>query len=63
MATLFCKCIQHQELWAEFWWDADVDKHHWVFFDDNKQSNTYKDKLTHCPGCNEELHRKMLTAA
>jgi hypothetical protein len=63
MATLYCTCKGHQKLWAEFWWNADFDKHQWVFFDDNKQSDAYKQRLTHCSACGEELHRKVLIAA
>jgi hypothetical protein len=63
MATLYCKCKGHHKLWAEFWWDADIDKHHWVFLDDNKQSDTYKQKLNRCPACDTELHRKVLVTA
>jgi uncharacterized protein with PIN domain len=53
----------HHRLWAEFWWDSDKDRHTWVFFDDDKQSETYKEKITRCPECGEELHRKTMTAA
>ena len=63
MATLFCKCKEHHRIWAEFWWDAEIDKHHWVFIDDDRQSETYKQRLSNCPDCGEELHRKVLKAA
>jgi hypothetical protein len=62
MATLFCKCKMHHRLWAEFWWDTDKDRHTWVFFDDDKQSETYKEKIAGCPACGEELYRKTVTA-
>jgi hypothetical protein len=38
-----------------------MDKHHWVFFGDDKHSDAYKQKLTRCPACDVELHRHVLT--
>lgn len=35
----------------------------WVFFDDDKGSETYGESINNCPGCGEEIHRKTLTAA
>jgi hypothetical protein len=32
----------------------------WVFFDDEKTSETYAEQLTHCPGCGRSLERKAL---
>ena len=34
----------------------------WVFFDDEKTSETYAEQLTHCPECGRSLERKALRA-
>ena len=34
----------------------------WVFFDDEKTSETYAEQLTHCRGCGRALERKGLRA-
>jgi hypothetical protein len=34
----------------------------WVFFDDEKTSETYAEELTHCPECGRSLERKCLRA-
>jgi hypothetical protein len=62
MAVFYCRCKQKERIWAEVWWQPDRDKHMWVFFDDDKDSETYGQSINNCPGCGEELHRKMLTA-
>jgi hypothetical protein len=63
MAALQCTCEKKNRIWGEFWWKADADKHTWLFFDDEEESKTYKQSVTHCPGCGVELHRKTLIAA
>ena len=44
--------------WAEFWWTRG--KHDWVFFDDRETSETYTERITHCPTCGKRLERKNL---
>ncbi len=61
MAALYCPCENKNRNWAEFWWNSEKDKHIWVFFDDDKVSET--EMVTHCPGCGKELHRRTLVAA
>ena len=58
MATLYCSCEQHQPIWGEFWWVGG--KYKWVFFDDQERSETYTERLTHCPGCEQRLERMNL---
>jgi hypothetical protein len=60
MAALRCTCEQGTNLWGEFWWIEG--EHRWVFFDDEKTSQTYADQLTHCPECGRSLERKGLRA-
>ena len=63
VAVFYCNCKKRNRIWAEVWWQPDKDKHLWVFFDDDKDGETYGESINNCPGCGEELHRKMLTAA
>jgi hypothetical protein len=52
-------CIKIRcSLWGEFWWIEG--EHRWVFFDDEKTSETYAEQLTHCPDCGRSLERKAL---
>jgi hypothetical protein len=44
MAALRCTCEQGTNLWGEFWWIEG--EHRWVFFDDEKTSETYTEQLT-----------------
>jgi hypothetical protein len=60
MAALRCTCEQGTNLWGEFWWIEG--EHRWVFFDDEKTSETYAEQLTHCPDCGTSLERKGLRA-
>jgi hypothetical protein len=60
MVALGCTCEQGTNLWAEFWWIEG--EYRWVFFDDEKTSETYAEQLTHCPGCGRSLERKALRA-
>ena len=58
MPTLYCPCGQAHKLWGEFWW---TDGHHqWVFFDDDKTSETYGEQVENCPACGRRLERKDL---
>jgi hypothetical protein len=58
MVALRCTCEQGTNLWGEFWWIEG--EHRWVFFDDEKTSETYGEELTHCPECGRSLERKGL---
>jgi hypothetical protein len=58
MVALRCTCEQGTNLWGEFWWIEG--EHRWVFFDDEKTSETYAEQLTHCRGCGRSLERKAL---
>ena len=60
MAALYCSCEQHQPIWGEFWWVGG--KYEWVFFDDQERSETYTERLTHCPDCGLRLERMNLDA-
>jgi hypothetical protein len=59
MAALRCPCPQGSKIWGELWWTGGKDR--WVFFDDEKTSQTYTQNLTHCPGCERPLVREDLT--
>ena len=63
MAVFYCKCKSRRRFWAEFWWKANEDGHGWVFFDDERGSDTYGESVTKCSGCGERLHRGTLTPA
>jgi hypothetical protein len=60
MVMLLCPCSQECRLWAEFWWVGRG--HQWMFFDDERTSETYAEQVTHCPGCGTLLDRKTLKA-
>ena len=60
MAALYCSCEQKHQVWGEFWWFEGM--HDWMFFDDRERSETYTERLTHCPECGQRLERKNLTA-
>ena len=47
MAALRCTCEQGTNLWGEFWWIEG--EHRWVFFDDEKTSETYAEQLPTVP--------------
>ena len=61
MAVLRCPCEQEHKIWGEVWWIGG--KHELVFFDDVAMSETYREQLTHCPGCGRGLERRNLKAA
>ena len=61
MAALRCSCEQEMPIWGEFWWVGGAE-HLWMFFDNDKSSETYAQQITHCRGCgttleHERLHR------
>jgi hypothetical protein len=53
MAKLFCEC--GHKLWSEFWWNGT--KHLWMFFDDERKSETYLERVTSCPECGVQVTR------
>ena len=60
MATLYCPCGKAHELWGEFWWTEG--RYQWVFFDDEKRSETYAEQVENCPACGRRLeHKNLLT--
>lgn len=63
MATLYCRCKKKHRVWAEFWWKPEEGRHGWIFWDDDSQSETFKERVTRCPACGEQLRRKTLIAA
>ena len=58
MAALYCSCEQHHQIWGEFWWVGG--KYQWMFFDDQVSSDTYTQRLIHCPSCDQRLERRNL---
>ena len=60
MVALRCSCERGTNLWGEFWWIEG--EHRWVFFDEEKVSETHGERLTHCPHCGRLLERKILKA-
>ena len=61
MAALHCPCQQGIDIWGEVWWVGG--QHRWVFFDDEKASETYAEQITRCPGCGKTLERKQMKSA
>lgn len=60
MAAFLCSCGRGHELWGEFWWlDG---QYRWVYFDDDKRSETYTEQVENCPECGKRLERKDLMA-
>ena len=60
MAELRCPCGRGSELWGEFWWTGGG--HRWVFFDDEKTSETYAEQVESCPVCGRRLEHEELIA-
>ena len=56
MALLHCPCEQQHQIWGEYWWTRG--KYTWVFFDDREWSETYTERITHCPACGQRLERE-----
>jgi hypothetical protein len=61
VAALYCSCEQQRPIWGEFWWVEG--KYQWVFFDEQDWSETYTERLTHCPACGQSLARMNLLDA
>jgi hypothetical protein len=45
MAALRCSCEQGMPIWGEFWW-VGGEGHRWMFFDNDKSSETYAGRIT-----------------
>jgi hypothetical protein len=56
MVALQCPCQQGPKVWGELWWAGG--EHRWVFFDDEKTSETYAEEVERCPACGRGLERK-----
>ena len=56
MTLLYCEC--GHEIWSELW--RKEPRHVLLFFDDLETSETYSERITHCPGCARELTRGLL---
>ena len=61
MAALYCSCEQQHPIRGEFWWAEG--KYQWIFFDDQEWSETYTQRLIHCPACGQSLKRMNLDRA
>jgi hypothetical protein len=60
MVALRCTCRQGVDVWGEVWWLGGG--HRWVFFDDDRMSETYTERIGSCPWCGKAFERKeMLT--
>lgn len=51
MAILYCGC--GHTIWSELWWEEPRDV--LLFFDDLETSETYGERVTHCPGCGRQI--------
>ena len=56
MAILYCEC--GHTIWSELWWKEPG--HVLLFFDDLETSETYGERVTHCPGCGLRLRSGVL---
>jgi hypothetical protein len=56
VARLRCSCGQGVDVWGEVWWAGGGPR--WVFFDDEKTSETYSQRIGRCPGCGKAFERK-----
>jgi hypothetical protein len=61
MAALRCSCGQGTPIWGEFWWVGG--EHRWVFYDDEKTSESYAERITRCRGCGTTLEYTQLHKA
>lgn len=59
MAVLYCEC--GHKVWSELWWKEP--KHELLFFDDLEASGSYRERVTYCPGCSQQLSNKVLRSA
>ena len=62
MAALRCSCEQGMPIWGESWWVVQGG-HRWMFFDNDKTSETYAQRVTRCRGCGKTLEREELRSA
>lgn len=56
MAILYCEC--GHVIWSELWWKDPG--HVRLFFDDLETSETYGERVIHCPGCALQLRSGVL---
>jgi hypothetical protein len=56
MVALRCTCRQGEDVWGEVWWAGGG--HRWVFFDDDRTSETYTERIGSCAGCGKPFERK-----
>jgi hypothetical protein len=61
MVMLRCPCEQGSDVWGELWWTGNG--HRWVFFDDDKRSDTYATEVERCPACDRRLEREGMAKA
>ena len=59
MALLRCEC--GHGIWSELWWKDS--QHVLLFFDDLETSETYGERVIHCPGCGRQLRSGILSSA
>ena len=59
MALLYCECGHW--IWSELWWKEPG--HVLLYFDDMEKSETYGERVTHCPGCGQRLRNGVLNPA
>jgi hypothetical protein len=59
MAVLYCEC--GHIIWSELWWKEPG--HVLLYFDDLETSETYAERVTHCPGCSQRLRSEVLKPA
>ncbi len=56
MALLYCEC--GHVIWSELWWKGTGQV--LLYFDDLETSETYAERVTHCPGCGLQLRNGLL---
>jgi hypothetical protein len=56
VVVLRCPCREGPQVWGELWWTGG--EHRWVFFDADKKSETYAERLERCPACGRALERE-----
>lgn len=57
MVALRCSCAQGMPIWGEFWW-VGGGEHRWMFFDNDKSSETYAQQITRCCECGTTLEHE-----
>ena len=61
MVMLWCPCHEERQVWGELWWRGS--EHRWVFFDDDRTSETYAEQIERCPACGRRLEREEMAEA